>query len=129
MILLPAATKLAQGNIFTSVCQEFCPQGGGVSASVHAGIYHPPGADTPPGPDPPGADTPPDQTPQGAATHSPGPDPPPGKQTAAYGQRAAGTHPTGMHSCFSRYFRNYTLWSILNICHSSIFQLYCLPFN
>ena len=26
-------------------------------------------------------------------------DPPPGKQTQAYGQRAAGTHPTGMHSC------------------------------
>ena len=27
------------------------------------------------------------------------PPPPPRKQTAAYGQRAAGTHPTGMHSC------------------------------
>ena len=27
-ISLPAATKLGQGNIFTSVCQEFCPQGG-----------------------------------------------------------------------------------------------------
>ena len=26
---------------------------------------------------------------------------PPGKQTAAYGQRAAGTHPTGMHSCYA----------------------------
>ena len=26
--LLPAATKLGQGNIFTSVCQEFCPRGG-----------------------------------------------------------------------------------------------------
>ena len=24
---------------------------------------------------------------------------PPPKQTPAYGQRAAGTHPTGMHSC------------------------------
>ena len=24
---------------------------------------------------------------------------PPGKQTSVYGQRAAGTHPTGMHSC------------------------------
>ena len=33
------------------------------------------------------ADTPPEQT------------PPPGKQTPAYGLRAAGTHPTGMHSC------------------------------
>ena len=26
-------------------------------------------------------------------------DPPPRKQTQAYGQPAAGTHPTGMHSC------------------------------
>ena len=45
--LLPAATKLGQGNIFTSVCQEFCPQGGRVSASVHAGIYPLDQADTP----------------------------------------------------------------------------------
>ena len=27
--LLPPATKLGQGNIFRSVCQEFCPQGRG----------------------------------------------------------------------------------------------------
>ena len=27
--LLPPATKLGQGNIFRSVYQEFCPQGGG----------------------------------------------------------------------------------------------------
>ena len=27
--LLPPATKLGQGYIFRSVCQEFCPQGGG----------------------------------------------------------------------------------------------------
>ena len=63
---------------------------GRVSASVHAWIHHhppPPGADTPP----PGAD-------------------PLGKQTAAaYGQRAAGTHPTAMHSC-------YRMWSIDLIC-------------
>ena len=26
---LPSATKLGQGNIFRSVCQEFCPPGGG----------------------------------------------------------------------------------------------------
>ena len=42
-----------QGNIFTSMCQEFCPQGGG-SASVHDGIPPPP---------PPWPDTPPEQTP------------------------------------------------------------------
>ena len=60
--------EVGQGNIFTSVCQEFCPQGG--SASVHA----PPGADTPspwsrhpPRADPPrAADTPQEQTPPGS---------------------------------------------------------------
>ena len=26
---------------------------------------------------------------------------PPGQQTPEYGQRSAGTHPTGMHSCLS----------------------------
>ena len=34
-------TKLQKGNVFTSVCQEFCPQGG------------PPGKQTPPSPPPP----------------------------------------------------------------------------
>ena len=45
---------------------------------------------TPPGPGRPPRtrQTPPDQA------------DPPGKQTSAYGQRAAGTHPTGIHSCF-----------------------------
>ena len=28
-LLLPAATKLGQGNIFIGVCQDFCSQGGG----------------------------------------------------------------------------------------------------
>ena len=28
--LLPPATKLGQGNIFRSVCQEFCSRGGGL---------------------------------------------------------------------------------------------------
>ena len=66
-----------------------CPQGGGVSASVHAGIppqsRHPRREQTPPEQtppreqtplpreDPPRADTPPEQTP-------PGPDPPPGSR-------------------------------------------------
>ena len=36
--------SLGEGNIFSSVCQEFCTRGG--SASVHAWIP-PPGADTP----------------------------------------------------------------------------------
>ena len=53
---LPAATKLGQGNILTSVCLS---TGGGVSASVHAGIP-PRSRHTPPDqvPSPPGADTP-----------------------------------------------------------------------
>ena len=123
-LLLPAATKLGQGNIFTGVCLST----GGGSASVHAGIYPlgpdtpqeqtpPLGADTPwtrppleqtpleqtPSPplrDPPGADIPQEQTPPPG--NPPGPDnaPPPRKQTPAYGQRVAGTNPTGMHSCF-----------------------------
>ena len=33
---LPPTTKLGQGNIFRSVCQEFCPWGGGVVVSQHA---------------------------------------------------------------------------------------------
>ena len=67
---------------------------------------HPPGADPPP----PRADTPQEQTPPGSrqprADTPLGADTPPGsrhpsrKQTLAYGQWAAGTHPTGMHSCF-----------------------------
>ena len=56
--------SLGQGNIFSSVCQEFCPRKGGeVSASVHAGIPYsspwdqatPSSEQTPPGPGPPGA--------------------------------------------------------------------------
>ena len=30
LVFLPPVTKLGQGNIFRSVCQEFCPQGWGV---------------------------------------------------------------------------------------------------
>ena len=45
LIFLEPVTKLGQGNIFRSVCQEFCPQGG--SAPLHAGI-HPPWDQTPP---------------------------------------------------------------------------------
>ena len=55
----------------------------------------------PPPPDqgdlPPTRQTPPDwaEPPQTRQT------PPPGKQTPEYGLRAAGTHPTGMHSCLA----------------------------
>ena len=88
--------------------------GGGVSLSAcwdtPLGSRHP-WEQTPLGPD---THTPPDQTPPGLSTplrtnYTPqGPSTPPagtkytplhGKQTPSYSQRAAGTHPTGMHSC------------------------------
>ena len=59
---LPAAMKLGQGNIFTSVCQEFCPQGGLPQCMLG---YPPNQAHTPPQSrphrpgTPPGADPPP----------------------------------------------------------------------
>ena len=81
---LPSAMKLRQGNIFTSVCKEFCP-GGGVCLSVcwdtppgrhpptrqtprldrHPPMQTPPDQ-TPPSQTPPRADTPPGQTPSSA---------------------------------------------------------------
>ena len=40
---------------------------------------------------------------------------PPRKKTAAYGQWAAGTHPTGMHSCYNRHETCLTIreWNLL----------------
>ena len=89
--------------------------GGGVFASVHAGIPPPRTRHPPPGPDTPWADTPPDQTPMGPDprwTTTPWDQTPPRSRHSpplglfffalAYGQRAAGTHPTGMHSCWDR---------------------------
>ena len=71
-VLLPAATKLGQGNVFTGVCLST----GGGSASVHAGIPPPPDqAPTPRN------QTPPDQAPPRGTRP-----PLPGKQTPAYGQ-------------------------------------------
>ena len=73
---------MGQGNIFRSACQEFCPPGG--SASVHAGIL------------PPGTGQ--------APTRTRHPPPGPGVEHARrYGQRADGTHPTVMHSCFMQF--------------------------
>ena len=47
---------------------------------------------------PPGADTPPNQTPPRSRPL------PPGEHAVRYGQRAGGTHPTGMQSCYSILF-------------------------
>ena len=122
-IFLPAATKLGQGNIFTPVCDSV--NGGGVPGLVRGGAWSGPGgylADTPPDQTPPRPDTPwtrqtPDQTPprpdNPRTRHPPDQTPPPDQthptpgtrhspweqQTPEYGLRAAGTHPTGMHSC------------------------------
>ena len=76
----------------------------GGSVSVHAGIPPPPGTDTHPRADTPGtdtpsgadtlrADTPPKQTPLLEHTS------PSAEHAGRYGQRAGGTHPTGMQSC------------------------------
>ena len=100
-------TKLRKGNVFTSVCKEFCPKKG---VCIPAGT----GADTPsantprqtpPRQAPPWADTPSGQTPPWANTPlwadiSP-------KQTAT---AAEGTHPTGMHSCSVNSLRTTQRW-------------------
>ena len=72
-----------QGNIFTPVCHSV-HRGEGVCLSA-CWDTTPPRDQTPPGP--PRADTPREQT-------------SPSDQTPAYGLRAVGTHPTGMHSCW-----------------------------
>ena len=74
------ATKLGQGYVFTGV-SDSVHRGGG-SASVHAGIPPPPGAD------PPRSRHPPEQT------------PPTAEHAGRYSQRAGSTHPTGMQSCW-----------------------------
>ena len=84
--LLPPATKLGQGYVFTDVCDSV--HGGG---TVHAGIPLPRDQAHPPGTrhNNPGPGTPPhqDQVPPGT------------EHAGRYGQRAGGTHPTGMQSC------------------------------
>ena len=111
---LPAATKLGQGNVFTSVYDSVHRGGVCLSAcwdttSPRPGSRHPPEQTPPPRSRPPPEQTPREQTPPpksrhpppGADTHHPSGSRhlPPGKRTPAYSQRAAGTHSTGMHSC------------------------------
>ena len=99
--LLPAATKLGQGNVFTGVCDSV--HRGGVCLSACWDATPAPGADTPPWTRHPQDQTPThpwDQIPPSWDQMPPRADTPPGKHTPAYGQRAAGTHPTGMHSCW-----------------------------
>ena len=135
---LPAATKLGQGNVFTDICDSV--HRGGLPQCMLG--YHPPDQnprDQPPRPGTPreqtppqeqtprdqAPGTPPDQAPLGADSRPPlgadnlplGADPP-RKQTLAYGQWAAGTHPTGMDSCLESKIRiKFWIWlSLENHC-------------
>ena len=124
-MLLPAATKLWPRLCFYT-CLWFYPQGGSLE-NPPRDQADPPGRENPHRTretpldqgEPPGArENPPqdqgepprnqgDPNPpryQGEAPPPPGPGTPPlprRKKTAPYGQWAAGTHPTGMHSCFN----------------------------
>ena len=90
--------SLGQGNIFSSVCQEFCPQGGLPQCILGYQPHHHPGADTPRDQAPPRNRYPLEQTPPKQT--SPGADPPPQAVHAGrHGQQAGGMHPTGMQSC------------------------------
>ena len=120
-ILLPPATKLGQGYVFTSVCDSVHRGAVCLSAcwDTPPGSRHPLGSDTPPAADPPGgadtppweqthplaADTPQQQTPPPGSRHPPGSRPPPAEHAGRYGQRAGGTHPTGMQSCQVNFFK------------------------
>ena len=85
-------------TVRTKVCvKNSVHGGGGVSASVHAGIYpapqerHP--RQTPPRRDTPDRHPPPEQTPYPHPVHT-------GIDMAT---AADGTHPTGMHFCLNRF--------------------------
>ena len=97
---------LPQGNVFTPVCHSVQ---GGCPPLVRGGVWH-----TPPGRQHPWADTPPGRhqspwvdtllpsacwdthpCPAHAGIH------PPAQCMLGYGQQVGGTHPTGMHSCFT----------------------------
>ena len=78
-----------------------CPQGGGgCLPQCMLGCHTPPDGGTPPGPGRPPLRTPPGWRIPPIGEPPLDGEPPPRKQTPAYGLRAAGTHPTGMHSCY-----------------------------
>ena len=103
LLFIARKRSLGQGNIFSSVCQEFCPQVG-VCLSAYWDTTHPP-----PGPPNPLQQTPPrSRHPAGADIpqrrhppdqESPGPGTPCAVHAGRYGQQAGGMHPTGMQSC------------------------------
>ena len=129
MFLLPPATMLGQGYVFTGICHSV--NRGGVPDQVHPPRtrYTPQDQVHPPGPGAPAQTryTPQDQvlhppgtryTPLGPGTPPrtrytpqdqvhpprPGTPSPSAEHAGRYGQRAGGTHPTGMQSCCKVYF-------------------------
>ena len=124
-----------QGYVFTRVCH-----------SVHRGGSPgredpPPAGRTPPrtrqttpraGRTPrPGRPPPQDQADHPPAGRPPGPGrppPPPGKQTAEYGLRATGTHPSGLHSCHTCFWNiPHTLFQNSN--QSTVFCRYLMKYQ
>ena len=99
----PSPTKLWQGNIFTSVCQEFCPRG---EVCLSACWDTPPPPAEPSWPDTPSGQTPPGQTPSPPPPQADTPqaDTPQADTPQQMATTADGTHPTGMHSCLARFF-------------------------
>ena len=94
--LLPPATNLGQGNIFSSLCKEFCMLGytpprnrRPLPPSRHP-LEQTPQTRHPSRADPPGTRHPPLQS-----RH-----PPCTVHAGRYSQQAGGMHPTGMQSCF-----------------------------
>ena len=107
--------SLGPGNIFSSVCQEFCTRGGCLSAcwdtppgSRPLQTRHLPG----PGIPPPGADTPGPGTPRSRPLWTRHP-PPCTVHAGRYGQQAGGMHPTGVQYCFNINWKmNGPIWTI-----------------
>ena len=111
--LLPPATKLGQGYIFTRICDSVNKGGICLSACWDTPLQE----QTPPGSRPPPRSRhPPEQTPPTRQEQTPpGTRQPPGAEHAGrYGQRANGTHPTGMQSCYYWFpvvwFRLTSIW-------------------
>ena len=95
MLFITGRDEVVAKVMFLHVCVILFTGGGSPGRESPPGQGDPPGQGEPPRQgdpsdreNPPGRENPPwDQT-------------PPGKQTPAYGLRAAGMHPTGMHSCY-----------------------------
>ena len=132
-IYLPPATKFGQGYVFTGVCYSV---NGGCLPQCMLG-YHTPRDQAPSlGADPiPGPDTPREQIPPGTR-HPPGPGtpqqqtPPSTGHAGRYGQRAGGTHPTGMQSCSILIFKKWNVVAcIIILIRALYFAIALLTFS